>query len=311
MDENIENSPMIEYLFKDSGLDKINLKMLSILRNNARIPLNELSKRCRISKQTALYRINKLLKENIITGFHTMIDFARLGYMSYYVFLQTRFIDDEHEFIKELSKITGCIIIMKSITQYSYSLKIITKHPESMIKELEHFFNTNKKTTSHFILQRLEKSNQQLIIDAKDKAILEELHMNCRQSALEISKKIRIGYDAVNNRIKRLIKDRVISGFMTMLNFDKYSFLDYSVVLKFADHKLESFPVFSETIAIDPLVLDAFKTLGEFNYMLEFIDNNYVHINNKINQIKSQFYELIKSTEIVPIQTHYFFKAEL
>jgi Lrp/AsnC family leucine-responsive transcriptional regulator len=302
---------MMDYLFKDSGLDKIDIRMLDILRNNARAPLTDIAKKCRVSKQTALYRINKLVKEKVIKGFHAYIDFKRLGYMTYYAFIQTRYIENEEEFIKELERIGGCIVIMKSITQYSYSLKIVTKDVYKMMLELQQFFMKKKVVTSHFILEKLERPVDVVEMDDKDKRILEELSVNCRLSSLELSKITGLSYDVVHNRLKRMINDRVIEKFLTVLDFEREGFMYYNVLLKFADDRFDDFLKFNSELKLDPLVVSRFGCVGEFSYMFEIVDNNYVHINEKINKIRSQFHDMIRSSQIVPIQNHYFYRARL
>ena len=299
---------MIEYLYKNATLDKIDIKILGLIRNHARAPLTEIAKKCSISKQTALYRINRMVKDKIIKGFHAYIDFKRLGYATYYVFIQTRYIEDEQEFISALSGIKGCEIIMKPISQYSYNLKVITKDVYAMVLELQQFFK-NKIITSHFILQRIEKPVELVKIDEKDRLILQELSINCRISLLELAKITKLSYDIVHNRMKRLIKSKVIENFLTVLNFD--GFLYYSVLLKFADDAFDDFLKFNAELKIDPLVMRRFACVGEYSYMFEIVDNNYVHINDKINRVRSKYHDLVRYTQIVPIQNHFFYKTNL
>ena len=302
---------MIEHLFQDSRLDKIDMKLLGLLRNNARAPISELAKKCRISKQTTIYRIKRFEKEGIIKGFHAYIDYKRIGYIIYYVFIQTRYIEDEEEFIKELGCIKGCVVIMKSITQYSYSLKIITKDVYKMMVELQQFFLKKKVVTSHFILEKLEKPVDNVQMDEKDKRILEELSVNCRLSSLELTKITGLSYDIVHNRLKRMIKNKVIEKFLTILDFEREGFMYYNVLLKFADDKFDNFLKFNSELKLDPLVVSRFACVGEFSYMFEIVDNNYVHINEKLNKIRSQFHDMIRYSQIVPIQNHYFYKTRL
>jgi len=200
---------------------------------------------------------------------------------------------------------------MKSITQYSYNLKIITKDVYKMMVELQQFFIKKKTVTSHFILQRLEKPVEKIEIDDKDKKILEELSINCRLSSLELSKITGLSYDIVHNRLKRLIKNKAIENFLTVLDFDREGFMYYSVLLKFADDKFDNFLKFNSELKLDPLVVRRFACVGEFSYMFEMVDNNYVAINDKLNKIRSQFHDMIRYSQIVPIQNHYFYKARL
>jgi Lrp/AsnC family transcriptional regulator len=299
---------MMEYLFKNK-LDKIDIKMLDALRNDARISLKDLSSKCRVSKQTALYRLKKLVEENIIKGFHAKIDYARLGYSTYYVYIQTRYIENEKEFIAELSRLTGCIVIMKSVTQYNFNIKIITKDICSMTSELEGFFNKKKNVISHFILQRLERAKETYVIDDIDKAILQELCLDCRKNSLEISRKTGFGYDAVHNHMKRLIKDKILTNFITVMNFENLMY--YSILLKFADDQLDRLAVFESLLKMDSLVVERYKCLGEFSYVFEIVDRDYKSINEKLNRIRSQFYGLIRNSQLVPIEDHYFYDVKL
>jgi len=302
---------MMEYLFKESELDKLDIKLLDALREDARASLKDLSKKCRISKQTVLYRMNRLLERKIIKGFHANIDYSALGYDIYYLFIKTRYLANEPAFVEELGKIKGCISIMNCLSQYNYNIKIITKDIYSTTKELEDLFNRKKNITTHFMLQRLEKTREQISIDAKDKLILKELSVNCRLTSLEISRRTGIGYDTVHARIKNLIKNKVIENFITIIDFGTAGFVDYSILLKFADDKLEQLPLLESQLKNDALVVRRFKTVGEFSYMFEIVDRDFLSINDKINRIRSQFHEMIRSSHIVPIQKHYFYETRI
>lgn len=302
---------MMEYLFSESDLDRVDIKLLDALRDDARASLKDLSKKCRVSKQTILYRINKLIEKKIIKGFHANINYTVLGYDMYYLFIKTRYLSNEPEFVEELSKIKGCISIMNCLSQYNYTVKLITKDIYNTYKELEELFNKKKNITTHFILQRLEKTGAQISIDNKDKLILKELSINCRLASLEISRRTKLGYDTVHARIKNLIKQKVIENFIMIIDFEKAGFVDYSILLKFADDKLEQLPLLDSQLSNDPLVVRSFKTVGEFGYMFEIVDKNFLSINDKINRIRSQFHEMIRSSHIVPIQKHYFYETKI
>jgi len=234
-----------------------------------------------------------------------------LGYDMYYLFIKTRYLSNEPEFVEELSKIKGCISIMNCLSQYNYTVKLITKDIYNTYKELEELFNKKKNITTHFILQRLEKTGAQISIDNKDKLILKELSINCRLASLEISRRTKLGYDTVHARIKNLIKQKVIENFIMIIDFEKAGFVDYSILLKFADDKLEQLPLLDSQLSNDPLVVRSFKTVGEFGYMFEIVDKNFLSINDKINRIRSQFHEMIRSSHIVPIQKHYFYETKI
>jgi DNA-binding Lrp family transcriptional regulator len=64
-------------------------------------------------------------------------------------------------------------------------------------------------------------------IDAKDKKILYHLFQNSRQSFKVLGRKIGVSSDLISYRIKRLIKNRVITDFIVNLNIGK---LGYTIV---------------------------------------------------------------------------------
>ncbi len=60
-------------------LDEIDKKILEILKKDARMPLEEMSKELNLSKSTIHYRIKRLKELGVIAGFTTNIDYKKLG----------------------------------------------------------------------------------------------------------------------------------------------------------------------------------------------------------------------------------------
>ncbi len=61
-------------------LDEIDKKILEILKKDARMPLEEMSKDLNLSKSTIHYRIKRLKELGVIIGFTTNIDYKKLGF---------------------------------------------------------------------------------------------------------------------------------------------------------------------------------------------------------------------------------------
>jgi len=59
-------------------------------------------------------------------------------------------------------------------------------------------------------------------LDLKDRKILYQLDLNCRQSNSQIGKKVGLSKQVVDYRIKRMDEDRIITGYWT--NIDSYRF---------------------------------------------------------------------------------------
>lgn len=70
-------------------------------------------------------------------------------------------------------------------------------------------------------------------LDLYDKKILYELDLDARKSASAIAKKIRLPKETVNYRIKRLMRDKYVKYFYTLINASKLGYRYYKVYLKF------------------------------------------------------------------------------
>lgn len=64
---------------QDSGLDRIDRKILRALQENARLPMTELAERVGLSATPCTERVRRLERERVITGYHARLDPHRLG----------------------------------------------------------------------------------------------------------------------------------------------------------------------------------------------------------------------------------------
>src|SRR3989338_6125652 len=69
-------------------LDLLDKKILAELDKNARVSYSELGKRIRIAKETVKYRMQLLEKKGIVQGYYAVIDFSKLGYTIYRLYLK-------------------------------------------------------------------------------------------------------------------------------------------------------------------------------------------------------------------------------
>ena len=62
------------------GLDSTDMKILSLLRTNARIKLKELAEMVGLTSPSVMERVSRLEKEGIVKGYVTLIDPKKLGF---------------------------------------------------------------------------------------------------------------------------------------------------------------------------------------------------------------------------------------
>ena len=87
-------------------IDKVDLKLLTELENNASQALSKIAKKLKTSQQVISYRINSLFKRNILYGTYTIINFSLFGYTSYRTMIRfTNITEQKHQdIISYLSK---------------------------------------------------------------------------------------------------------------------------------------------------------------------------------------------------------------
>jgi len=121
----------------------------------------------------------------------------------------------------------------------------------------------------------MEKSYK---IDLKDRKILYELDLNCRQSNAQIGKKVGLGRDVVGYRIKKMEDEGIINNYWTFIDtfrlgynvFRIYINFQYvtpkikeEIIKYFVDYK-NSWVVFSAKSPIDLVVVMWVKDIFEF-----------------------------------------------
>ena len=146
----MEHTKIIWYafLFFKGGfnMDKIDVKLITMLQENARYPLKYLASQVFLSAPAVSSRIEKLEKQGIILGYNTVIDKQKLGYQI------TAFINLEispnqkpefYPFINDCPNVLECNCVTGS---YSMLIKVAfhsTQELDTFIGQLQHFGNTS------------------------------------------------------------------------------------------------------------------------------------------------------------------------
>jgi Lrp/AsnC family transcriptional regulator, leucine-responsive regulatory protein len=127
-------------------MDHIDVKILNILQNNARAPLKVIADQVYLSSPAVAARINRLEHGGIIKGYHTSINWLKLG------FHITAFINLEVEpnqksefypFIKSCPNVIECNCVTG---QYAMLLKVCfpsTMELDTFIGQIQRFGRTS------------------------------------------------------------------------------------------------------------------------------------------------------------------------
>lgn len=230
-------------------MDKLDLDILKELMRNSRIPIIQLAKKLRVSREVATYRLTRLIKGGIILDFVTEINVNKLGFIGSAVFVNVKatkqkefkdFLAKTHfvSWVAELSGIWsfGFSIIGKTNEELDKKfLQIYNKFKESII---DHRFILHKKTT--FYYEKYFNSLPDITIksaiidykiDTRDKIILQELSQNSRIDSVSLAKRVSLTAPAIAQRIKKLCGGGYIGKYSIFVDISKLGLFQYSIFI--------------------------------------------------------------------------------
>ncbi len=148
-------------------LDKTDYKILDILQEDGRIPLNELGKKIGITRQAATRRFNKIVKEGYIRKFNVDLDHSRLGrsIIAYVdiIFKHSFTYETEQMALDYIIKINGVRQINTTVGEKYLTVKIRAKnlnHLDDIIRSLQN--DLPDTTIRTVIVNKLYFSNRKI-----------------------------------------------------------------------------------------------------------------------------------------------------
>ena len=119
--------------------DKLDLKILTFLSDNARKPFLEIARECGVSGAAIHQRIQKLVKAGIIQGFESTISPEALGYdtCAYIGF----FLNDNSqipEVIEALMRIAEIVECHFTTVKYDIFIKVYTRSNEDLLRFIQY-----------------------------------------------------------------------------------------------------------------------------------------------------------------------------
>jgi DNA-binding Lrp family transcriptional regulator len=140
--------------------DDINKKIMDIIADNARKPLNEIAKQLSVSPTMISYRIKELQKLGIIQGFRTDIDISRLGYRHIKVDIYLREHKIRYKIIDYIKFNPNLVHIGTSSGESDVELEFHIEHMNQIYEIMDDLvvkFPNAIRNYKHFIIQKVHK----------------------------------------------------------------------------------------------------------------------------------------------------------
>ena len=307
-------------------LDLIDRKLLYQLDINSRQTFKELAKKLRIAKETARFRVNRLVENGYIKNFLTTINISQLNrfyYKLFYKFHKTNHQIDQ-EIISFIQDYKSIAYFASTEGRYDLTFLLLSKDMRSLynflipfrekfgdyILEQEiltmptvHRFNfrffheKGKLLHTKFPIELKEPK-----IDALDLAILNELSKNARISLIDLAKKTKSETNVVKYRIKKLKRQKIIGTHVLDINFEKFSRQHFQVDFTLKNHSMTDRII--NHVAQNPRATFATVTLGKYDLALELVVETMKELREILNDLKEKFSEHIIDHDVFILYEH-------
>ncbi|MEM3091862.1 MAG: winged helix-turn-helix transcriptional regulator [Candidatus Pacearchaeota archaeon] len=308
---------------KEIKLDKKDKEILYQLDLNARQSNEEIAKKLRLNKNVVSYRINRLESLGVIQGYETIIDFSKLGFFLFRVYIDFYEFDIEKEkkMLDYLAKEKNISNLIKTIGDWNIILNIYVKKLEEFDEIFYKILNNFREIIKNYDIEIVIKDKiiprRYLIkemgiltdfleiggnppdkIDNISNEIISLLTKNAKMPIIEIASKLKLTSMAVIHRINQLMKKKIIIGYKAKLDLDKIGYTRYKLFFE-----LENTNIIKNMISyceIKNFVVMITKAIGNnFDFRIDLEINKPWQIYNIINDIKNKFPRKIRDYKYV------------
>ncbi|MBW2972062.1 AsnC family transcriptional regulator [Candidatus Woesearchaeota archaeon] len=314
-------------------LTKADKIILSHLEHDGRIAEKALAHHCRLSKDTIRYRMKRLEKLGIIRGYTSFVDYTKLGFESYKLYLKLSGTDEEIEGFKSyLKKHKNLFAIFDSYGNWTLALAIFTRTRKEyyelendIFSKFEHlilskkfcnmvdaFFVNNGFFITGFEGPRTDIWNdpKDYVLDDIDRQIIIETHKDCKTTLVNLSEKTGLSIDAVRKRLKSLEDRKIISFYQAAIDYAKLGFDHYKlfIYVKNYDEEVENKIIYY--LSKQRYALNLIRIVGPWKLEVEFHVPSITRLEGIIKGLRNKFPDNIKDVEFYLLRNVELFACE-
>ncbi|MDH7506581.1 MAG: Lrp/AsnC family transcriptional regulator [Candidatus Thermoplasmatota archaeon] len=301
-------------------LDLKDRKILYELDLNCRQSNTQIGKKVGLKKDVVAYRIKRMQDEGIITCFWTAINTFKLGFEVFRIYINFQYVSSE---IKERIiqhfisyKNIWAVISLKAEIDFDVVVWVndVYEFYQFWNKTLDEFEDYFAKYTisvyveafnykKSYLLQneiiktdrlfyRTKCDRKTVEIDELDYKLLNEIAVNARIPLIDLAEKLKCSSQAINYRIKNLIKNGIINAFRVNVDLPKLGLQHYKLEIYLKDHKQRNaiWNYLKEKPYCDTLNV----ALGWCDLEFEIIVENIDQLGKIMDEIYSKFPNAIK-----------------
>ncbi len=127
------------------------------------------------------------------------------------------------------------------------------------------------------------------VLSIKDRKILRELFKNARTPFSAIAKQVGLSKEVVAYRIKKLLEQRLLNGFNTVIDVSRLGWQIYFINIRFKniDNSIEK--SIAETFVNHQNITQVLKCIGNYDFIVKIFVKDYVSANELVKTIEMKF----------------------
>lgn len=305
-------------------IDSKDREILYQLDLDSRQSFAKIGKKIGLSKTVVAYRINKLIENQYIKTFYTVIDAFKLGYISFRVYLVYQYMTQqrEQELIDHFTKQKlnwwtisaegrfdlAVIMWVKNINDfYSFWEDTLRKFRDNFLEQqfsayiqiytYRHSYLLDDPNHSDRTKFEITGGGDQVTIDDLDSRLLRLIAPNARMSVKDIADRLDTTVAVVNYRLKKLIKTGVIQGFRADIDYAKLGYQFFKADIDLKDYKQRGKIInYAKT---NPHLIRIDKSVGISDLELEYHVKSLEEFHEIMKDLINQFPDAIKKYRYV------------
>jgi DNA-binding Lrp family transcriptional regulator len=312
-------------------LDKVDLKLLAELEDDARQTSSQIAKKLKTSQQVVSYRINSLLKRKIVYGFHTVINFSMLGYTSYRTMIRLSNITEEKhkEIIHYLLAHPNVLWLIDCGGRWDLLVNFMAKDVIQFDKFMRDFKNKfpeqiqnydvlitiggtffgrdyfSKKTRDIKPLLYFGHEARTVKTDETDLKILGLISENARMASVEVGRQLNLSPNTIILRMKNMKKTSLIQGFKPSIQFENTPWASHKALIKFQNITEKKELELMNYLRNNTNVIAILKLIGTWDFEIEFEVETKEEMLKLTRDVRDKFKEVIQGFEMLPLYHEY------
>ena len=310
-------------------MNRKDLKILQQLDLNPRASIRQIGEKTLISKETVQYRIRRLEKEKIITGYWALPKISN-SHTMYKVFLKSKGLSTtlKKEFEEYITNQDETAWFAQTTGSWSYIITLMSKDDWKISKLMASIFQKYSRWFSDIQLIKAISAtslNEKYIfdkppinpvridfledpadIDEVESKIISLLTKNSRYKYTELAKKLGLTAEAISHRVKNIFKKGAIKDMKVRINHAKLGYSYYHLMLNFSDGSVLSKA--EQYFIQDSNSVFTMKHVGKYQLHAEIVCKPE-EINLLLNKFLDKFSDEIADYDLCKIEKEFKIKV--